>query len=91
MYPHQHSPNHRAAERVARIDRILELTRRSQEDVRSQETEAHRASYRLLTEIAMDREQNNRIDRTLAAGRRSLERAQSLISRQRERPGECGQ
>ena len=119
VFHSQPPPLHRAAERVARIDRILELSRRtdggsqesdSQQDVergirirnqdrllelRNQESDSQQdnrntmaARIRLLNEIALEREHNSRIDRTLAAGRRSLERAQSLISRERERAQE---
>ena len=70
---------------AARIDRILELSRRSE---RTEEAQPDLNRVRLLNEIALEREHNNRIDRTLAAGRRSLERAQTLISRERERAQE---
>ena len=70
---------------AARIDRILELSRRSD---RAEEAQPDLNRVRLLNEIALEREHNNRLDRTLAAGRRSLERAQTLISRERERAQE---
>ena len=73
--------------RAARIDRILELSRRSERE-RGEEAQPDLHRVRLLNEIALEREHNNRIDRTLAAGRRSLERAQTLISRERDRAQE---
>ena len=75
------SPSNRAA----RIDRILELSRRSE---RAEDVQPELNRVRLLNEMALEREHNNRIDRTLAASRRSLERAQTLISRERERTQE---